>query len=166
MHKAPYRLISVHTPNAPTNRESAWGRDFALSAGYRASGFPFFQEVSAGGYVAMAKRYREHAKAAGLLRTLAEKVGLRAPAAQPFYDLIIIGAGPAGTMAAIQLKRYDIPFVLLEKERVGGLLWNANLVENYPGFPAGVSGPKLMLLLNPPTTTQLPAASMATAGLI
>ena len=50
-------------------------------------------------------------------------------------EVIIIGAGPAGMTAAIQLKRYGIPFVLLEKERVGGLLWNANLVENYPGFP-------------------------------
>lgn len=62
-------------------------------------------------------------------------------------EVVIIGAGPAGTMAAIQLKRYGIPFVLLEKERVGGLLWNANLVENFPGFPAGVSGSKLIGLI-------------------
>jgi len=62
-------------------------------------------------------------------------------------EVLIIGAGPAGITAAIQLKRYGIPFVLLEKERVGGLLWNANLVENYPGFPAGVSGPKLVRLI-------------------
>jgi len=62
-------------------------------------------------------------------------------------DVIIIGAGPAGTTAAIQLKRYGIPFVLLERVQVGGLLWNANLVENYPGFPAGVSGPKLVRLI-------------------
>ncbi|MGB7875406.1 MAG: NAD(P)/FAD-dependent oxidoreductase [Anaerolineales bacterium] len=62
-------------------------------------------------------------------------------------EVAIIGAGPAGTTAAIQLKRYGIPFVLLERERVGGLLWNANLVENYPGFPAGVSGPKLIHLI-------------------
>src|SRR3990172_4711953 len=62
-------------------------------------------------------------------------------------EVLIIGAGPAGIAAAIQLKRYGIPFVLLEKERVGGLLWNANLVENYPGFPAGVSGPKLVRLI-------------------
>jgi thioredoxin reductase (NADPH) len=61
--------------------------------------------------------------------------------------VVIIGAGPAGMTAAIQLKRYGIPFVLLEKERVGGLLWNASLVENYPGFPAGVSGPKLISLI-------------------
>jgi thioredoxin reductase (NADPH) len=62
-------------------------------------------------------------------------------------EVVIIGAGPAGMTAAIQLKRCGIPFVLLEKERVGGLLWNANLVENYPGFPAGVSGPKLISLI-------------------
>jgi len=62
-------------------------------------------------------------------------------------EVVIIGAGPAGMTAAIQLKRYGIPFILLEKERAGGLLWNANLVENYPGFPAGVSGPKLVHLI-------------------
>jgi thioredoxin reductase (NADPH) len=62
-------------------------------------------------------------------------------------EVVIIGAGPAGVTAAIQLKRYGIPFVLLEEERAGGLLWNANLVENYPGFPAGVSGPKLVGLI-------------------
>jgi thioredoxin reductase (NADPH) len=62
-------------------------------------------------------------------------------------EVVIIGAGPGGTTAAIQLKRYGVPFILLEKERVGGLLWNANLVENYPGFPTGVSGPKLIGLI-------------------
>jgi len=62
-------------------------------------------------------------------------------------EVVIIGAGPAGMTAAIQLKRYGIPFIMLEKERVGGLLWNANLVENYPGFPAGISGPKLVGLI-------------------
>ncbi len=66
--------------------------------------------------------------------------------AAPQPEVVIIGAGPAGIAAAIQLRRYDIPFVLLEKERIGGLLWNANLVENYPGFPNGISGPKLVAL--------------------
>ena len=61
-------------------------------------------------------------------------------------DVLIIGAGPAGIAAAIQLQRSGIPYRLLEKERVGGLLWNANLVENYPGFPAGITGPKLVRL--------------------
>jgi len=60
--------------------------------------------------------------------------------------ILIIGAGPAGIAAAIQLKRSGLPFLLLERERVGGLLWNANLVENYPGFPAGIPGPRLVRL--------------------
>jgi thioredoxin reductase len=47
--------------------------------------------------------------------------------------------------AALQLKRYGITPRLFEKARPGGLLWNANCVENYPGFPGGVSGPDLVL---------------------
>jgi thioredoxin reductase (NADPH) len=62
-------------------------------------------------------------------------------------QVVVIGAGPAGASAAIQLQRYNIPFALLEKNRVGGLLWNANLVENYPGFPKGISGSKLVGLV-------------------
>lgn len=62
-------------------------------------------------------------------------------------NVLIIGAGPAGITAAIQLKRYGLAPVLLEKDHVGGLLRNANLVENCPGFPEGISGPKLIALL-------------------
>lgn len=61
-------------------------------------------------------------------------------------DVVIIGAGPAGIATAIQLKRYDIEFVLLEQEEIGGVLRNANLVENYPGFPWGISGLDLVKL--------------------
>jgi thioredoxin reductase len=57
---------------------------------------------------------------------------------------IIIGGGPAGMMTAIQLKRYGLSPRLFEPARLGGLLWNANLVENYPGFPAGITGPGLV----------------------
>lgn len=58
-------------------------------------------------------------------------------------DVIIIGAGPAGISAAIQLKRHGLEPMLLEKEDVGGLLRNAHWIENYPGFPEGISGLKL-----------------------
>jgi len=61
-------------------------------------------------------------------------------------EAAIIGAGPAGIAAAIQLKRYGFEPLLLEKDTVGGLLRNANLVENYPGFPGGISGPELVEL--------------------
>ncbi|MCK4538908.1 MAG: NAD(P)-binding domain-containing protein, partial [Candidatus Krumholzibacteria bacterium] len=57
--------------------------------------------------------------------------------------LIIIGAGPAGIAAAIYLKRAGVDFVLLESGEPGGLLRNAFLVENYPGFPGGIKGAEL-----------------------
>jgi thioredoxin reductase len=62
-------------------------------------------------------------------------------------EVAVIGAGPAGIAAAIQLKRYNIECLLFEKDRPGGLLKNANLVENYPGFPRGVTGPRMVTLL-------------------
>ena len=61
-------------------------------------------------------------------------------------DVAIIGAGPAGIAAAIQLKRYDIEFMIFEKGKIGGLLRNANLVENYLGFPRGIRGRELVEL--------------------
>ena len=62
-------------------------------------------------------------------------------------SVIITGAGPAGLTAALQLKRFGIPALVFESEKIGGLLHNANLVENYPGFPRGVRGGKLVDLL-------------------
>jgi len=47
---------------------------------------------------------------------------------------------------AIQLKRHGIDSLLLERDELGGLLWNAKRVENYPGFPNGISGPALVEL--------------------
>jgi len=62
------------------------------------------------------------------------------------HPVVIIGAGPAGLAAAMQLKRQGVDPVVLERKQVGGLLLNANLVENYPGFVDGISGPKLVNL--------------------
>jgi len=67
--------------------------------------------------------------------------------ASKITDVIIIGAGPAGIACAIQLKRYNIDSIVLEKDKIGGLLKNANLVENYIGFPNGLSGEKLVELI-------------------
>ena len=64
-----------------------------------------------------------------------------------FTDVIIIGAGPAGIAAAVQLKRNRINIEIIEKNTAGGLIRSANLVENYPGFPAGIDGSKMGRLL-------------------
>ncbi len=60
--------------------------------------------------------------------------------------ITIIGAGPAGMAAALQMTRQGQTPLVLERSRPGGLLHNANWVENYPGFPEGISGPSLVKL--------------------
>lgn len=64
------------------------------------------------------------------------------------HKVAIIGAGPAGIAAAIYLKRAGVNPLILERKKVGGLLANANLVENYPGFPDGICGGDLVSLFN------------------
>ena len=59
------------------------------------------------------------------------------------WDLIIIGGGPAGLTAALYGSRSGLTTLVLEAKTVGGLLSEVPLVENYPGFPEGISGLKL-----------------------
>ena len=54
--------------------------------------------------------------------------------------VIIIGGGPAGASCAVQLKRYGIDVLLIEKDRIGGLLNSAWRLDNYPGYPEGIRG--------------------------
>ena len=61
-----------------------------------------------------------------------------------FREAIIVGGGPAGLTAGIYLKRAGIDAVLLEKGIVGGAPMSTEHVENYPGFPEGVTGRELM----------------------
>jgi thioredoxin reductase (NADPH) len=77
------------------------------------------------------------------LRTLADKVGFATRARQPFYDLIIIGAGPAGLAAAVYGASEGMRTVVIEKEAVGGQAGTSARIENYLGFPQGVSGADL-----------------------
>ncbi len=59
------------------------------------------------------------------------------------YDLIIIGAGPAGLTAGIYAGRARLKTLLLEKLTYGGQMMTTGLIENYPGFPEGISGSDL-----------------------
>jgi thioredoxin reductase (NADPH) len=77
------------------------------------------------------------------IRTLAEKVGLHTQATQPFYDLIIVGAGPAGLAAAVYGASEGLRTALIEKEATGGQAGTSSRIENYLGFPKGLSGADL-----------------------
>jgi thioredoxin reductase (NADPH) len=77
------------------------------------------------------------------LRTLADKVGLTTRAGQPFYELIIVGAGPAGLAAAVYGASEGVRTILVEKEAAGGQAGTSARIENYLGFPTGISGADL-----------------------
>ena len=59
------------------------------------------------------------------------------------YDLAIVGSGPAGLTAALYSGRAKLDTVILEKSNPGGAIVNSDLVENFPGFPQGISGANL-----------------------
>lgn len=64
------------------------------------------------------------------------------------YDVVIIGGGPAGLTAGIYTSRARLSSLLIEKMAAGGLIVNAGLVENYPGFPKGINGLELAESMN------------------
>lgn len=64
------------------------------------------------------------------------------------YQLIIIGGGPAGLSAGIYAARSRLDTLLIEKAGLGGQILNAEWVENYPGFPQGISGAELGSLMS------------------
>ncbi len=71
---------------------------------------------------------------------LATRLGLRSVAKRSFYDLIIIGAGPAGLTTAIYAAREGIDTLIIEKRVPGGQAALTQRMENYPGFDEGITG--------------------------
>ncbi len=74
---------------------------------------------------------------------LAERVGLATVPAEDFYDLIVIGGGPAGLGAAVYGASEGLRTVLVERTATGGQAGQSSRIENYLGFPDGVSGAQL-----------------------
>lgn len=72
---------------------------------------------------------------------IASKIGLQTQAGKPFYDLIIVGGGPAGlAAAAVYGASEGLHTVMIEREASGGQAGTSSRIENYLGFPVGLSG--------------------------
>lgn len=76
-------------------------------------------------------------------RELAEKIGLNPSAKSDLYDVVIIGAGPAGLAAAVYGGSEGLKTLLVEKRAPGGQAGTSSRIENYLGFPSGLSGAEL-----------------------
>jgi thioredoxin reductase (NADPH) len=73
-------------------------------------------------------------------RDLADAIGLSTKATLPFYDLVIVGAGPAGLAAAVYGSSEGLRTLLVEREAPGGQAGTTSRIENYLGFPSGLTG--------------------------
>ena len=74
---------------------------------------------------------------------IAEKIGLKTRAQMAFYDLIIIGGGPAGLAAAVYGASEGLHTLVVEKQAPGGQAGASSRIENYLGFPSGLTGGSL-----------------------
>jgi len=74
---------------------------------------------------------------------LAGRVGLQTLASRPFYDLVIAGGGPAGLASAVYAASEGLKTLLIEQDAPGGQAGTSSLIENYLGFPSGVTGADL-----------------------
>jgi thioredoxin reductase (NADPH) len=74
------------------------------------------------------------------LPAVADKIGLRTHAQTNFYDLAIVGGGPAGLAAAVYGASEGLRTVIIEREAPGGQAGLSSRIENYLGFPSGLTG--------------------------
>jgi thioredoxin reductase (NADPH) len=77
------------------------------------------------------------------LEALAGKVGLSVQAAEDFYDMIVVGAGPAGLAGAVYGASEGLKTLVIEPDAPGGQAGSSSKIENYLGFPSGVTGSDL-----------------------
>ena len=99
-------------------------------------------------------------------RELAEEIGIRQPLEQVMYDLIVVGAGPAGLGAAVYAASDGLNTAVLERTAPGGQASRSMRIENYLGFPTGITGSELAdraVLQANKFGARLPVASLVTS---
>src|SRR4029079_12803211 len=74
---------------------------------------------------------------------LADKVGLQTAAKLPYYDLVIVGGGPAGLANAVYGASEGLKVLLIEQHAPGGQVGSSSFIDNYLGFPGGLTGADL-----------------------
>jgi thioredoxin reductase (NADPH) len=77
------------------------------------------------------------------LTALAERVGLTTEPTTPYFEVIVVGAGPSGLAAAVAAATEGMKVAVIERSAPGGQAGTSSLIENYLGFPAGISGAEL-----------------------
>ena len=125
-NQAPYQYIDVESAD-----QTAEVRGLIAAAGAKASSLP------------MAVFPDGSTLADPTTAQLAEKLGLRVQPEMAFYDLVIVGGGPAGLAAAVYGASEGLRTVLIEMEAPGGQAGMSARIENYLGFPSGLSGADL-----------------------
>lgn len=78
---------------------------------------------------------------------LAEKLGMQTKASLEYYDSIVVGGGPTGLTAALYMAREGLDVLVIEKAGLGGQVGITQTLDNFPGFPEGISGAKFADLL-------------------
>ena len=121
-NSVPYRWLSTDEPE---------GQRLLAAAGVEATNIPLV--VTAEGDSLIEPSMGE----------LAEKVGLSTVPATDFYDVVIVGGGPAGLGAAVYAASEGLRTVLVERQATGGQAGQSSRIENYLGFPDGVTGTQL-----------------------
>ena len=136
-------------PTAATRSRRSWPATTCRTAGTtssatpRASGSPSWPRAAPDDLPLVLVPDGETAARRPPTLDLAGALGLRTPAEQPLYDVCIVGGGPAGLAAAVYAASEGLSTVVVEREAPGGQAGQSAAIENYLGFPKGLTGADL-----------------------